>query len=182
HILFAALWVGSAVFLTLYVTPAIRATGPRGAPVMAELMRRRTGGFIAAAAMLTVLSGLWMYWVFTHGFDSTIVAHGAGLALGIGGLCGIAAAVIGGAVIGGARREVVATGCATAGRRRTRGNHAIGDGVATPDRDVQPPRRGAAGGGAGGNDRGVVGIACFKHRRGRRARLRRIPPRGAHRG
>jgi len=50
--------------------------------------------------MLTVLSGLWMYWVFTHGFDSTIVAHGAGLALGIGGLCGIAAAVIGGAVIG----------------------------------------------------------------------------------
>jgi len=44
HILFAALWVGSAMFLTLYVTPAIRATGPRGAPVMAELRRRRTGG------------------------------------------------------------------------------------------------------------------------------------------
>ena len=100
HILFAALWVGSAVFFTLYVTPAIRATGPHGAPVMAELMRRRMGGFIAAAAMLTVLSGLWMYWVFTNGFDGSIVAHGAGLALGIGGRCGIAAAVIGGAVIG----------------------------------------------------------------------------------
>jgi len=100
HILFAALWVGSAAFFTLYVTPAIRATGPHGAPVMAELMRRRMGGFIAAAAMLTVLSGLWMYWVFTNGFDGSIVAHGAGLALGIGGLCGIAAAVIGGAVIG----------------------------------------------------------------------------------
>ena len=100
HILFAAFWVGSAVFLTLYVTPAIRATGPQGAPVMAELMRRRMGGFIAAAAMLTVLSGLWMYWIFTNGFDGAIVAHGAGLALGIGGLCGIAAAVIGGAVIG----------------------------------------------------------------------------------
>lgn len=100
HILFAAFWVGSAVFLTLYVTPAIRATGPQGAPVMAELMRRRMGGFIAAAAMLTVLSGLWMYWIFTNGLDGAIVAHGAGLALGIGGLCGIAAAVIGGAVIG----------------------------------------------------------------------------------
>lgn len=100
HILFAAFWVGSAVFLTLYVTPAIRATGPQGASVMAELMRRRMGGFIAAAAMLTVLSGLWMYWIFTNGFDGAIVAHGAGLALGIGGLCGIAAAVIGGAVIG----------------------------------------------------------------------------------
>lgn len=100
HVLFAALWVGSAAFLTLYVTPAIRAIGPRGAPVMAELMRRRMGGFIAAAAVLTVLSGLWMYWIFTNGFDGTIVGHGAGLALGIGGLCGIIAAVIGGAVIG----------------------------------------------------------------------------------
>jgi hypothetical protein len=62
---------------------------------MAELMRRRMGGFIAAAAMLTVLSGLWMYWIFTRGFDGAIVAHGAGLALGIGALCGIVAAVIG---------------------------------------------------------------------------------------
>jgi hypothetical protein len=100
HILFAALWVGSAVFFTLYVSPALRTTGPDGAPVMAELMRRRMGGFIAGAAMLTVLSGLWMYWVFTNGFDGAIVGHGAGLALGIGGLCGIIAAVIGGAVIG----------------------------------------------------------------------------------
>ena len=93
HILFAAFWVGSAVFLTLYVTPAIRTTGTHGAPVMAELTRRRMGGFIAAAAMLTLLSGLWMYWVFTRGFDSAILAHGAGLALGLGGLCGIVAAV-----------------------------------------------------------------------------------------
>ncbi len=100
HVLFAAFWVGSAAFLTLYVTPAIRATGPQGAPVMAELMRRRMGAFIGAAAMLTVLSGLWMYWIFTHGFDSAIVGRGAGLVIGIGGLCGIAAAVIGGAVVG----------------------------------------------------------------------------------
>lgn len=100
HILFAAFWIGSAAFLTLYVTPAIRATGLQGASVMAELMRRRMGAFIAAAAMLTVLSGLWMYWIFTNGFDGSIVTHGAGLALGIGGLCGIVAAVVGGAVIG----------------------------------------------------------------------------------
>lgn len=100
HILFAALWVGSAVFLTLYVTPAIRASGPRGAAVMAELMRRRMRGFIAAVAMLTVLSGLWMYWIFTHGFNLDVAGHGAGLALGLGGLCGILAAVTGGAVIG----------------------------------------------------------------------------------
>ncbi|MGH8125079.1 MAG: hypothetical protein ACREPK_04450 [Rhodanobacteraceae bacterium] len=99
HILFAALWVGTTVFLTLYVSPAIRSLGPRGAPVMAELMRRRMGAFIASASLLTVLSGLWMYWVFTNGFSAQAMGHGAGLALGIGGLCGIVAAIVGGAII-----------------------------------------------------------------------------------
>jgi uncharacterized membrane protein len=99
HIVFAALWVGAAVFLTLYVSPAIRALGPAGAPLMAELMRRRMSGFFAATAMLTVLSGVWMYWEFTHGLDAAIVRQRIGLALGFGGLCGIAAAVIGAAVI-----------------------------------------------------------------------------------
>ncbi|MGH8216088.1 MAG: hypothetical protein ACREPZ_10400 [Rhodanobacteraceae bacterium] len=108
HILFAALWFGTAVFLTLYVSPAIRVLGPRGAPVMAELMRRRMGAFIAAAGGLTVLSGLWMYWIFSNGLDAKIVSHGPGLALGIGGLCGIAAAVIGGAVIGRTVERVAA--------------------------------------------------------------------------
>lgn len=99
HILFAALWVGAAVFLSVYVSPAIRALGPAGAPVMAELMRRRMSAFLGAAAMLTVLSGVWMYWEFTHGLDAAIMRQGIGLALGFGGLCGIAAAVIGAAVI-----------------------------------------------------------------------------------
>lgn len=105
HIVFAALWVGASVLFALYVSPAIRSLGPHGAQVMAELMRRKVGLFIAASSMLTVLSGLWMYWEFSHGFDATIVTHGPGLALGIGGLCGIAAAIVGGAVIGRAAEQ-----------------------------------------------------------------------------
>lgn len=100
HIVFAALWVGAAVLLTLFLSPAIRTLGLQGAPVMAELMRRRMGAFLAAAGGLTVLSGLWMYWIFTNGLDADIMRHGAGLALGIGGLCGIVAVILGGAVIG----------------------------------------------------------------------------------
>lgn len=100
HVLFAALWVGTAVLLTFYVSPAIRALGPRGAPLMAELMRRRMGAFIAAVSGITIVSGLWMYWVFSHGFQATIMDTGAGLALAVGGTCGILAAIIGGAVIG----------------------------------------------------------------------------------
>lgn len=105
HIVFAALWVGTAVLMTAYVSPAIRSLGPRGAPMMAELMRRKMGAFIAASSMLTVLSGIWMYWEFSHGFDTTVMTSGPGMALGIGGLCGIAAAIIGGAVISKAASE-----------------------------------------------------------------------------
>lgn len=100
HVLFAALWVGAAVLLTFYVSPAVRALGPRGVPLMAELTRRRMGAFIAAASGITIVSGLWMYWVFSRGFEAAIMTRGAGLVLGIGGLCGIVAAFIGGAVIG----------------------------------------------------------------------------------
>lgn len=100
HILCAVLWVGSAVFLTLYLSPAIRALGPQGAPVMAELMRRRMGLFLAAAGIVTVLSGIWMYWVFTSGFNLRLMTHGAGLVLGIGGLLGILGSIVGGGLVG----------------------------------------------------------------------------------
>lgn len=105
HILFAALWLGTAVFLTLYLSPALRSTGSQGMPVTAELLRRGMGTFIAVAAGLTVLSGLWMYWNFTNGLDMAIASHGAGLVLGIGGLCGLVAVVLGGAVIGRASKR-----------------------------------------------------------------------------
>ncbi|MGH8235346.1 MAG: hypothetical protein ACREPU_14295 [Rhodanobacteraceae bacterium] len=100
HILAAALWIGTTALLTFFVSPAIRGRGPRGAPVMVELMRRRMGLYIAVASGVTILSGLWLYWIFTAGFDLGVIASPSGLIFGIGALCGIVAPIIGGAVIG----------------------------------------------------------------------------------
>lgn len=105
HTLAAELWIGTAVLLTFFVSPAIRGLGPRGAPVMAELMRRRMGAFIAMASSVTILSGLWLYRSFTTGFDLTSITSPEGLVFGIGGVCGIVASVIGGAVIGRSAKQ-----------------------------------------------------------------------------
>lgn len=100
HILVAALWVGAAGLLAMIVMPAIGDAGASGGSFLASLHKRKLHAFMAASAVLTVLSGIWLYWVFTAGFDRAIVGSRSGLVFGIGGLCGLLAMLIGGAVIG----------------------------------------------------------------------------------
>lgn len=100
HILVAALWLGAAGLLAAIVMPAIHDAGAAGGSFLASLHRRKLHAFMAANAVLTVLSGLWLYWVLTTGFDPAIVWSRSGLVFGIGGLCGLLAMTIGGSIIG----------------------------------------------------------------------------------
>lgn len=100
HILVAALWVGAAGLLAMVVMPAVGDAGAAGGPFLASLHRRKLHVFMAASALLTVLSGIWLYWVLTTGFDPAIVWSRGGMAFGIGGLCGLLALIVGGGIIG----------------------------------------------------------------------------------
>jgi len=100
HILVAALWVGAAGLLAMVVMPAVGEAGATGGPFLASLHRRKLHVFMAASALLTVLSGIWLYWVLTTGFDPAIVWSRGGVAFGIGGLCGLVALIVGGGIIG----------------------------------------------------------------------------------
>lgn len=100
HILVAALWLGAGTFLTIYLMPAVRRLGLGSDPLFTQLMQRRVGLFMAATSGITVITGLWLYWVFTDGLDAGVMSSDPGLALGIGGLAGLGAAVIGGAILG----------------------------------------------------------------------------------
>lgn len=106
HILMAAAWFGAAAFLTLYLMPAIGQLGPQGAPVMVALARRRFHVFMAATALLTVASGLWVFWAMTGGFAPEAMASRFGHVYGVGGLAGLLAAVIGGAVVGRSSKQL----------------------------------------------------------------------------
>ena len=106
HILAAAAWFGAAAFLTLYLMPVVRQLGPQGGPVMAALAQRRFDRFMAGSAMLTVISGGWMYWQLTGGLQPSALGSRDGLVYGIGGLAGLLAAVIGATMVGRSSKQL----------------------------------------------------------------------------
>jgi hypothetical protein len=99
HVVGGALWVGMAVYTTVYLLPSIEEAGPDGGKVMAGLQRRGVLTVLPALALLTILSGVWLYWQASGGLDSRFVRSGMGLGLGIGGLASIAAYALGIAVL-----------------------------------------------------------------------------------
>lgn len=107
HILTAALWLGAAALLTLFVMPSARRSGAAGGAVVAEAMRRGMGVFMASIAGLTILSGIALYFVLFGGRSSDGL-HAGAVILMLGALAGIVAAIIGGAVLGRTARELAA--------------------------------------------------------------------------
>jgi len=115
HIVAAALWVGAGALLTLIVMPSIRSAGAAGGAVIAESMRRGMGIFMPSVAGTTILTGLLLYWIW-------FAARGAGASFGVGGimllvgaLAGLAAAIMGGAILGRTSVELAALAAAPAG-------------------------------------------------------------------
>ncbi|HYC31694.1 MAG TPA: hypothetical protein VEB59_05355 [Gemmatimonadales bacterium] len=95
HVVGGALWVGMAVYTTVYLVPAIQDAGPDGGKVMAALQRRGILTVLPALALLTIVSGGWLYWRASAGLDGGFLRSGVGLAFGLGGLASVAAYVLG---------------------------------------------------------------------------------------
>jgi uncharacterized membrane protein len=95
HIVAGAFWVGSVFLFVLFIQPSAAAIGPTSAPFIAELLgKRRLVDRIVALGLVTVLAGLVMYlkdWDDYANFLDTRF----GEALTLGGLCAIAALVVG---------------------------------------------------------------------------------------
>lgn len=100
HVTVAAIWIGSHIFSTFMLMPAIDASGPSGGQVMMRINRRGIVAYMFSVALLTLASGLVLFWRFTGGFDPAVAATHAGLAFGFGGTAGVLAGAIGGGVIG----------------------------------------------------------------------------------
>jgi hypothetical protein len=99
HVLVAGVWIGSTVFVSKMLAPAIDNAGPAGGQVMMRLNRRLTA-YMAGVAVATIATGLYLLWHFTGGFDQGVLTTHAGLAFGAGGTSGLLAGIIGGAVVG----------------------------------------------------------------------------------
>ncbi len=99
HIGLGVFWVGAIVFNTLFLVPAIRDAGPDGAKVAAGLMKRRFMDITPVVAIVTIISGLWLYWRASGGFQPAYVHSPMGGALAVGGLLAIVGFAVGIAVM-----------------------------------------------------------------------------------
>src|SRR5580692_1511025 len=72
HVVCAALWLGSVAMLGLFVMPAIDRLGANAGTVMTNLQQTGLNAFMGSIGGLTILSGFYLYWHFTAGFDPTL--------------------------------------------------------------------------------------------------------------
>jgi uncharacterized membrane protein len=100
HVLIAVVWVGGVFFSTFFLMPALAESGPAAGPVMGALARRKIHVFMASIGGMTVLTGLYLYYRFTGGFDPALSGTRGAMAFGTGGVAGTIALIIGGAVVG----------------------------------------------------------------------------------
>src|SRR5229473_268203 len=100
HVLLAAILIGATVFTSFLLMSAVEAAGPAGGQIMIGLNRKGITAFFGATGGITALTGIYLFWHFTGGFDPEISRSHAGMAYGIGGLAGLLAVIIGGAVVG----------------------------------------------------------------------------------
>jgi hypothetical protein len=86
--------------------PAIDESGASGGQVLMRVNRRGVTTYMTVLGGTTALTGLYLFWHFTGGFDPAVSVSHAGVAFGTGGVAGILAGIIGGGVVGRSAKAV----------------------------------------------------------------------------
>lgn len=94
HIVAGATWVGMMALSTFFVAPALGDVGPEGGKVMAALQKRGLMTVMPGLAVLTLVSGFWLFMRFTNA-QPGVMRSPTGMAFGLGGLAALVAFVIG---------------------------------------------------------------------------------------
>jgi len=94
HVGGGVFWAGGMFLLAGFVEPVVAAAGPEGGRFMGRLAGRFTPA-MTVAGVTTLVAGVWLLWRDSGGFQSAFMGSGMGVALSIGALSGVVAAVIG---------------------------------------------------------------------------------------
>src|SRR5258707_5978417 len=108
HILSGIFWVGTMMFTTGFLLPAFKDAGPDGAKVGAALAKGRFMVVMPIAALVTILSGIWLFWRTSGGFQETFMQSHMAKALSLGAAGAILAFIIGIVVVRPAMMQAAA--------------------------------------------------------------------------
>ncbi|MEP6745843.1 MAG: hypothetical protein ABJB33_10145 [Gemmatimonadota bacterium] len=67
HIVIGTFWVGSVIFTTFFLFPSLLGNPAAMGTVMQGLNRRKLMQVLPTAALVTMVSGLWMVWITSGG-------------------------------------------------------------------------------------------------------------------
>jgi hypothetical protein len=95
HIVFGATWVGFAVFAAFFLGPALQDVGPDGGKVMGALQRRGLMTVMPLLAVLTIVSGFWMFYRMSAGFQPEFMRSRVGATFITGGTIALLGFVFG---------------------------------------------------------------------------------------
>jgi uncharacterized membrane protein len=96
HIVVGVTWGGAVIFIAAFLLPAMKSVGPAGGPVMNDLTQvRRLPAYLMAGVILTVLSGIALYWNDSLGFSAQWMSTGPGRTFAFGGTLAVIVAIIG---------------------------------------------------------------------------------------
>lgn len=98
HVLGGIFWVGSALFIAIFLVPSLAAAGPAAGHVMGALQRRRLFTVLPGIALLTSLSGIRLMQLASGGFSAEYFNSPGGRVFAWGGTFAIVAFVFGMAV------------------------------------------------------------------------------------
>src|SRR5258705_3711854 len=85
HILGGIFWVGSLMYTTFFLVPAIRSLPAVAGPVMAGLQKRRFFTILPGVALLTIFSGIRLLWIPSARFHDSSLSTSTGPAFNLGG-------------------------------------------------------------------------------------------------
>jgi uncharacterized membrane protein len=111
HIVCGVAWAGALVFISVILLPAIGGAGPAGGPVMDQIIRvRRLPIMLMSLGILTVLSGISLFYLDVHAFGEAWMHTGPGRTFSIGGALAILGMIVGMSVNTPAARKLGALG------------------------------------------------------------------------
>jgi hypothetical protein len=94
HIGAGVFWAGAMLLMALFVERAVRRAGPAGGAVMQELTKLGYMTVMPIVALLTIISGFWMFGRASGG-QAEWFRSPFGMTLGVGGMVAVLAFLIG---------------------------------------------------------------------------------------